>query len=685
MAITPWVPAVKIIKDGEDVSQTTVNKSFNQLIQREQHLYEKFEELLGKSVLVSYNQPIHPDEKTGDTPLLPGTLNVLYFKSDSRGAGVCRARAGFSSSNNQSMYTPDKSNYVLGILRDINTDGTVNSYIEGLCELSVDIDDLDHGLIEVERDTSGNVINTETFEVGPYYLSRKFPGKITKNPAGIPTYIGYALTKRKFLLHPAVDEFSQFFINYRYNLLDRPAATPVLVDGVWSIPGGTSMLTRLGWVPASVVDGIYVVPDGAKFYYNIPTSFEAEAGILTEDEIIEASELRTLLPPVPANFIELTVNGVEQRLRDVYTPDGIYKINDYGIWWFEDSAGLQPWSDDLSLYSTPWVPDDWATYKGSDARRPRFFISFAKFNPALRTQLVSSIRPYIDLGTENSGEFINFYLRDNPNKLSPTGDLLVKVTPKFIPRGRDLPPSTTPTGVSNTYTAGQALADLQYSQSDGKFLKIVTPVVSELVGLGGITVSPITPGAGDGKYSVSYLADGVYGSVDSIEPVNARLEFRGLHSYLKLPYANPVAVPYGFIGKIVLPKKILSSSNLSLTLQVFGNTSYAAANADRKITFNLEYSISTPLNGNASASVIAQNKTIGQLAQYSSLITLDFTPSGKAYERYTAYNLEDIFVLASSVLGEDSIVNFKLIRSFSSSENYVGDLGILSMGWRIYS
>jgi hypothetical protein len=681
MPITPWVPAVRTIKDGEDVSQATVNKPLNQLIQREQHLYEKFEELLGKSVLISYNQPVHPDELMGSTPLVPGALNVVYFKSDANGTGLCRGKAGFSSSNSQSMYTPDKSNYVLGILRDLNTDNTANSYIEGLCEFNVDIDDIDNGLIEVERDPTGQVINTETFEIGPYYLSRKFPGKITKNPAGIPTYVGYALSKRKFLLHPAVDEFSQFFINYRYNLLDRPAGTPVLVAGKWTIPGDTSMLSRLGWVPASILEGIYIVPEGAKFYYNIPTSFTAEEGILTDNEIIEASELRTLLPPVPANFIELTVNGVEQRLRDVYTPDGIYKINDYGLWWFEDSEGLQPWSDDLALYSTTWNPDDWPDYKGSDARRPRFFMSFSKFNPALRTQLVSSIRPFVDPGVEDSSEFINFYLRDNPNKLSPTGDILVKVSPKFVQKGRATDVFTTPTGLTGTYTAGQALADLGYDSSQGKFVKTVTPVISELVGRGGISVSAVNPGITDGKYAVSYLSDGIFGQVDSVEPINARLEFRGLHSYLKIPYSKPTTVPYGFIGKIVLPKRVLSGASLSLTVQVFGSTGYNLTAFDRKLTFNFEYSISTAQNSAAAVGAKLANKSIGLISQNVSLLTVNLTPSGEGYESYTAYNLEKLFTIPANLLGEDTIVNFKLLRSFSETENYPGDLGILSMYW----
>jgi hypothetical protein len=683
MPITPWVPAVRTIKDGEDVSQLTVNKPLNQLIQREQHLYEKFEELLGKSVLVAYDQSIHPNELLGLTPMTSGHLNIVYYKSDAAGTGLCRAKTGFSSANNKSMYTPDKSNYTFGILRNINPNGTANCYIEGLCELSVDIDDVDRGLIEVERNSAGQLINLETFEVGPYYLSRKFPGKITKSPAGVPTYVGYAISKRKFLLHPSVDEFSQFFINYRYNLLDRPAATPILVGNTWSIPGGATMRNRLGWVPASLLAGIYDVPVGAKFYYNIPANFSQETGILTSDEIVEAQELKSLLPPVPANFIELTVNGVIQRLRDEYAPDGIYKINDYGIWWFEDTHGLQPWADDLLLYSVPWDPDDWTAFKGGSALRPRFFVSFSKFNPALRTQLVSSLQPFSQPGVEDSSAFIQFYLKENPNQLSPTGDLLAKVTPQFIDRGASRTFST-PSSLTTTYSSGGAVADLSYDSVQGKFLKSITPVVSGLVGVGGISVDELNPGTGDGKYSVSYLASGMYGQIDSVEPINSRLEFRGVHSYIKLPYYNPVTVPYGLIGKIVLPKKVLNSAKLCLILQVFGTTGYASTATDRTITFSFEYAVSTAQNGGAPASVKALNQFVTPLAQAVIRNTVDLTPTGDNYQPYSVFNLEDVLTIPATNIGEDSVVNFKMLRNYSiTSGNYTGDIGILSMYWGI--
>ena len=457
MPITPWVPTVRTIRDGEDVSQSTVNVSLEQLIQREQHLYEKFEELLGKSVLIAFGQPTYPSELLGNNTLHSDELNVVYFRDDSGGKGVCRALTGFSSTSTKGMYAPNKSNYSFGIVKAM-TPGQpplVDTYIEGLCELSIDLDDPDRGLIEVERNHL-NVPVVEPFEVGPYYLSRKYPGKITKNPAGIPTYVGYAISKRKFLLHSSVDEFSQFFINYRYNILDRPAATPALNAGIWTIPT-TSNPNRLGWVqanntnlPGYSIAQNPVTGETAKFFYYIPEGLlfptSTEFNFLTRSEKVEAVELKGLLPPVPSNFVELKANGITQRLIDEYTPDGIYMIDNYGLWWFDDREGFQPWADDI-LSEGNWTPADWSAYRGSNFRRPRLFLSFSKFNPALRTQLVSSLAPYNDLQNSNvpdeeknnSEEFIKFYLKETITgadvRESTTGDLAVKVTPKFVQRG----------------------------------------------------------------------------------------------------------------------------------------------------------------------------------------------------------------------------------------------------------
>ena len=704
MPITPWVPTVRTIKDGEDVSQSVVNIPLEQLIQREQHLYEKFEELLGKSVLIAFGQPTYPTELQGGKPLQPGELNVVYFREDNGGRGVCRAQTGFSSTNTKGMYAPNKSNYSFGIVKAMTTGNAplVDAYIEGLCELPIDLDDPDRGLIETERNHLNEPI-VEPFEVGPYYLSRKYPGKITKNPAGIPTYVGYAISKRRFLLHASVDEFSQFFINYRYNVLDRPAATPQLSGGIWSIPT-TSNPNRLGWVQANSVNlpGYSIAQNPltgaqAKFFYYIPEGLLADTSLdfssLTESEKVEATELKGLLPPVPSNFVELKVNGITQRLLDEYTPDGIFLIDNYGLWWFDDREGLQPWADDILAGGT-WTPNNWPNYKGSNFKRPRFFLSFSKFNPALRTQLVSSLTPYNDLQNpnipaaekNNSEEFIKFYLKETITSASvresATGDLSVKVTPKFIQQGATGQRPTPASPPVDTYTSDRGVADLAYDQTQGKFVKVITPVVAKLNGQGGINVTPVD--TQPGVFNISYMATGIYGAIDSMEPINARLEFRGLSSYLKFPYAQVISVPYGLIGKILLTKKAISApTNIKLYIQAFGFSSYAQETTDKNIAFNFEYAATTAQNSAAPETVKTLNRLVQPAAVGGSLVTTTLTGVDVPYSAYTPVNLEGDLIIPADYVAEDTILNFKLMRNLVTTGNYQGDLGILGIYWGV--
>jgi hypothetical protein len=681
MAVTPWVPTVRTIKDGEPVDQATVNTPLAQLIQREQHLYEKFDEISGKSVLVAIDQPIHPSALEGNTPLRNGKLDVVYLLSDNRGSGVARGRTGFSSSSTKGVYVPDESNYTFGIVKAVSVAGKADLFVHGLCELPVDIDDTTNGLVEYETDRNGNKVS-EGFEVGPYYLSRKYPGKITKNPAGIPVYVGYALSKRRFLLQPSVQEFSQFFINYRYNVLDRPVATPALVDGHWTIPTPDGNPNRLGWIEANEqnLPGYTIAEDAAtgrraKFFYYIPNNLLESDSVdfeaLTYNEKIEADELRGLLPPVPSNFVELLVNGITQGLLDGYNSTGIYQVDDYGLWWFEDTPGLQPWANDL-LANGSWTPDDWGSWKGGDTLRPRIFISFSKFNPAIRTQLVSSLRPFNNLAESgvapedkhNSSSFIQFYNGGNSTEESPTGDLLVKVTPQFI---------------TEETPAGQAIANLTFDQQEGKFVKAVTPVVSEIVGLGGITVNEV--GEGEGKFAVSFMTDGIYGQVDSIEPVNSRLEFRGLNSYIKLP--NTTAnVPYGLIGKIVLTKGSLKNVPLNLTLQVFGDVSYGSSAVARQLALDFEYTGTTAANSGASSGVKGLNNTVSTSSVNAGTVLMDLTSSG-GYTAYTPVNLSGSLIIPANRIDEDTVISFKLLRNTSLEENYTGNIGILGIYWGI--
>jgi len=678
MSLTPWLPVVRKIKDGEFVDQATVNVPIDQLTQREQHLYEKFQELEGKSVLISFGQPIHPAEVAF---IGPSGLNLVFFRSDSLGSGVSRCITGFSSTSSSSMFAPKTSNYIFGLTKVVySSTQTVDLYTEGLCELAVDIDDPVVGLLQ-----SG-----EEFSPGPYFLSSKSLGKVTRDPAGIPVYVGYALNKRQFLLHTNVDEFSQFFINYRYHILDRVAGVPVLTSTTWTIT--SSDFNKLGWVAVSSIPNI-PAPVGAKFYYNIPKT----TALLTADvelesyERDEATDLRRDLPPVPANFIQLYTNGVLERYNNEFDPSGNFSVNEYGIWWHNDQNGYQPWAAAYNASNT------WQQNKTNlTASRKRMFVSFSKFNPALRTQLVRSLVPYDNIENgeyvSKPSNFIRFYSKDAPDTQAPTGDLLVDIDAKINLYGyrpttatNDLEDFTYPASPrSSTYTANRAIAAIQYSKPEGLFKAVVTPVVARIAGANGVTVSEDVNQPG--SWTIQYSATGTSGQVDSIEPINARLEFLGLNSYIKLP--PPSSTPYGLIGKIVLPKSGVTNKPLQLVLHLFGDKSILQSSTYRNVAFQLEYSAVSAYNSTSPTSyTVVNTSTFGPVNPVEfSLKPISATPND--YSAYTSCRIADAgFVIPANFVREDTVINFKLIRKnvTSAANNYAGEeggnIGLLGIYW----
>lgn len=356
MAITPWIPTPTKLKDGQDVSAATVNPLLSQQTQRSQHLYEKFNALDNKSVLIAYDQPILPPA-TEMEPITVKKNSVVFYDKELRGSayveGLGPAMVDFSvNSINSTAYTPANSAYAYGIVKDVNeADLTANVFILGLVEFEENMDEGDNPIIQSDEI---NVDETDgTFQPGPFFLSRTEAGKITRNPGGVAIFIGYALSRKKLMLSPDVSEFNQFFTAYRFNLLDRPANKPYFDGGTltWTL-GGSSIVsvTKVGWVPATVdyVPEGTIIPAGAKFFYNLPEAslIDADTGI-DEATRSEQKDLSSVLPPNPVNFTLLTVNGIIQSNVDLDSY-GAYSLTEAGIWWHLDEANYQPWANDIT-------------------------------------------------------------------------------------------------------------------------------------------------------------------------------------------------------------------------------------------------------------------------------------------------------------------------------------------------
>jgi hypothetical protein len=349
--------------------------------------------------------------------------------------------------------------------------------------------------------------------------------------------------------------------------------------------------------------------------------------------------------------------------------------------------GLQPWSGDYPQ-DGDGAPSEWLAIKETiAASRKNVFVSFSKFNPALRTQLVSSLSAY----NAGSGNFIKFYkdVLGNAATSPYTGDLLYSIETSVTPTGTSIDDSafSFPAGLDATYTKGRAIAALKYDPTTGAFKAAVTPVVAKLNGVGNVRVIEQSP-IGSGVFNVSYIASGMSGPVDSIEPINARQEFRGLSSYIKLPQAGNT--PYGLVGKIVLQRGYVNNSDLKIVFHLFGDTDITTAgSAARRVALQFEYSSVSAANGSSPTA----NAVVTTLSQTPGVnpVEIDISTAGSTYVAFSSLKTTATNVMIGSFtvpavnICEDSIVNFKISRIAPSAPatDYAGNVGILAAYWEI--
>jgi hypothetical protein len=211
---------------------------------------------------------------------------------------------------------------------------------------------------------------------------------------------------------------------------------------------------------------------------------------------------------------------------------------------------------------------------------------------------------------------------------------------------------------------------MKYSKEDGVFKAAITPVVSKLIGSGGIKV---TEESNTGVWTVGYLTEGQTGQVDSIEPINARLEFIDLTSYVKLP--PPTSTPFGLIGKLVLPKGTSNDKDLRIIFHLFGDTT----SSSNSVAFTFEYSSVTAVNSAASSDYTSVNA----LKYASPENPAVFNLNAGQYIAYSSVRIaNDNFVIPRAHIREDSIINFKILRFVTGNEaSYSGNVGVLGIYW----
>ena len=642
---TPWLPSISLISDGTNVSAEVVNPVFDQCIQNLNYLYNTILNLQNKSVLIATAQPISQLE----TNLLPGFQYVVSWGNNVNTGqqGLIRAISAFTNSYSTSFFTSANSSYAFGFTNTIYSNGTADVYLEGLINLSTPIDNSTYGFLDF---VSPGV--RETFRPGPYYLSQKNPGLVTANPSGVIVYIGYALNNTTFLLSPNTDNFSELFSNFQFTILGRPTNVPVLTGSTWTIP--SSNLSRLGWVDVSSLPASYTIPAGAAFYYNIPSSFATDnadnggTGSLTTAQEVQAQQLYGLLPPTPANFVNLTLNGIQQEYANNVNNNPIYVINEFGLFWMTRQNPYQPWSASLS---SGWVPANWISNQGTFP--PNIYLIFAKLNPNLSEALVTNLIAYPDGSVNN----LNIVQQTSPQTNSPTestGPLAIQF---------NLPFSANTTTTSSPLT----VSNVSFSQTTGQLTLTTAPLVSTLT-------TPVNSGLtltndSNGNFVISLQGQGTTGQLDEIDEINANYEYLGLNSYLRLKYNTSVIS--GFAGKITLPSNFSSNVNLYIVMQLFGFSNVAST--PQSAGYSFQYSVSTA--GNVLSSISTFTTTSGAPA----LVTFP-----ASYVANTVLSSQPTqFVIPAAVIAPNSVVNFKVLQQNPTSNFYNNDVGLLTAYWSL--
>jgi len=746
MPITPWIPAVKVIKNGTDVSAEVVNPISAQHTQRAQHLYEKFNELSGKSVLVAFGLPILPSS-SGD---VREQLVVFYDKegvAESAESGISPAQVAFTSDTAfSSAYTPANSSYATGIVKSISGD-SADVYIWGLINLDHNIDDATYGLIQ-----SDEIDEDAEFEPGPFYLSRSEAGKITRTPGGIAIYIGYAFDRTTFFLAPNVSEFNQFFTTYKFNILDRPAGTPELTGSTWDVNGvsvvsGDGGINHVGWIPVSALTGgplESLVPDGAKFFYNLPSEelINDDSAVDDDgDDRDEQIELSRSLPPNPTNVTLLTVNGVIQSSRD-NADDGLYQVTEAGIWWFSDEDGQQPWASDIET----------AVAVTFDNTTDEVIVPDGAFvlNDALRFELVGgAVIPtglatgttyyVVEVNTSGSDQLVKIsttvggtaidFTTDGSGTINipqlyvwkfarGTEEYRPRITIQFLKFNPALRDSIVTSvkkynAESNAIrfyksdksaesstgdllarlnlemedgtpeeSASTAITDFTYDETTGIITKTSAPMISELIEGTGISITPRTVGGvtKPGSYILNSSANNQAGRISYLEPDGAELVYSGLNSYMNMPPATTVSS--SLTGKILLPTTI-PDADMLIVILLIGGTSLSLGAANRVLEFDFAYTVSKP------GSVL--DSTITPTA-----ITINIPNSTAAYTAKTVFKVGGVAntppysipittlkIPSTAFKGGDCDVNFRLTRKTPAANGYVGDVGVVDIYWKI--
>ena len=601
-----WNTNVKLITDGVDtVAASAVNPIITQLVNRDQYLYDKLADQSDKTVLISYNQPIQGINTIGAP---------VYFNTTGTSAVLKAALGGFSSSLDPAHLTPSPSAYVFGLIKETYGTGDLiygDIYIKGLIT--------DINFSAVLDSASLNYLSGSALTPGPLYLSTTQPGNLSILPSGASIFVGYYIGATSLVLAPNIDSLNQLYFNYRLYLLAS-------IAGTGSTTIATSDFTKVGWVNATDAATNYHItpPTGACFYYNLPPNsdiIDPTFTVLTQAQQQDALLLKKALPAYPGAYTMVFLNGVLQTALDTDHTNGIYVIDENGIWWMTADVNYTPWTTNSSFPVALQV-----------------FIT--KLNPNYAASVVTS------LTSTNTAITIT----DLDGLASSTGDLNITM---------NLPIAS----VAQTTGTGSCVQSISYDASSGILSPQLGPVVNSLVAGPGLVVSTNTETS---QTTVSLSNYSLNGEVTDLEPEEADYVYKGLTSYLRLkqPVANQKV---GFVGKFKLPDSLPSNEDLYIRLIAFADKSTLPSTGN--LNFEFDYAVT--------------NEGIGISGAINSA-TLAVPVSNFTYLVQKTVYLDSVsdngyFVIPANKITPGSYINFRISRLNDSIYN--GGIGVIGVTW----
>jgi len=336
-----WVDIDRLIRNGEDaVDEGSINSILSAIIQRQEYLKSVLDVARAGEQLYIRNAQIEPDVAVGD---------FVYKDPDTDRYDKALVDAETVEGG---MITLSASSYTVGFVTLKHTATTADILTMGPFE----------GI-----DLSGTVEDA-VITPGIYNLSTVTPGKVRRStqPMNIPVLHMYSATSG-FLKIGYKDPWESH-IHYQFDLRAVPAGTANNPG-----PGGTHEITVPddtveGWLPAD--DAVFEgrAPECAKFGYNYFVN----------------DFLFSVFPPIPIESSYLEKDGIAVNLL----PNGQAIIDQFGIWWTDDSSGNAPWDEAYDGGGSPPVLTDCEVDETM-----KLTLWFTKLMYKTAASVVTSLRP----------------------------------------------------------------------------------------------------------------------------------------------------------------------------------------------------------------------------------------------------------------------------------------------------